>query len=222
MGTVRRPGATLSVRRSAHQPTGSLRVQRPQPRVPWATGAHSVGVGGGRKGPERRPTRARFCCLKRPVFQGQRRAGRGSRPGRTAKGCGRGRPCPAGAAGSLGCRAGCEDLRAEIGPLRRFPRKPPLKRQTEVTRSLCRKPKQGNDWHKEPQVLSGKQEKGARFSSQLLKSLRQTGGGGGSCGKVDWTGSLGLFLPMSSLPPIPPPARSDLLIPRTRSCSSEI
>lgn len=40
---------------------------------------------------------------------------------------------------------------------------------------MCRKPKQGNDWRKEPQVLSGKQEKGARFPLSTLKSLRQTG-----------------------------------------------
>lgn len=31
---------------------------------------------------------------------------------------------------------------------------------------MCRKPKQGNDWRKEPRVLSGKQKK-AKFPSQL-------------------------------------------------------
>lgn len=153
---------------------GSLRVQRPQPRVPGPLGPAVRGlaqVQGARapatRGPVLLPETTSF---PRPAAGWCRGAGRENgqrmRPRPPL-------PVPAGAAGSLGCGAGCEDLRAEIGPSAGSPSL--LKGRPEGHSELVPQTQAGKRLAQGTPGSERETEKGARFSLSTLKSLRQTG-----------------------------------------------
>lgn len=140
--------------------------------------------GSGRQEGARVPaTRARFCCPKRPVFQGQRRAGRGSRPGerrRDAAAAAPAHPCRCRGIPRLPGR-----MRGPAGGDRTSPQVPrgSLKGRPEGHSELVPET-QGGKRLAQGTPGSGR-ETGERSQVPLstLKSLRQTGEEGAAAGR---------------------------------------
>ena len=173
---------------------------------------------------------ARFCCPQLPISQGQGRVGPRERAGREAREGRRPRPPPPTPHVPRGPEAAVGDAPA-VDPRTVFTcgrrrrglsagsRRLPKTKARGSPGACAANPSREVTGARKPQELSRKLRKQDPGSPLNSEKPYADWGGGGSCGKVDWTKSLHLFIPMSSLPPIPPQARSDPLIPGTGSCS---